>query len=120
MSENKRRPYGSVKKAVLDLVQNEVSRGKTRFTYTEIHDFILDVTLPLWRNMHSSEKESRYIHRGQHTGMFTYQTCQRTSFVLNKSTGSHDFRAYNSLCFPNKWDSRHLVKIKRGLYEFKE
>lgn len=105
MSYTKRATYGSVKKEILNLVQNEVNKGKVQFTYTEIHDFILDVTYPNWRKMYSSENESRYEHRGQHTGMFSAQSNRNGS--------------YNVLCSPNKLDSRHLVKIKRGLYEFK-
>lgn len=106
---NNNTSYGEVKKSVLDSVQAEASKGKKQFTYTEIHYFILDATIPGWRTMYSSEKESHFKHRGYFTSMI----CDQERF------GASQQYTYNCLCSPNRWDSRHLVKIKRGLYEFK-
>jgi len=113
-----KKSYGSVKKAVLDLIQTEVLKGKTQFTYTEVHDFILDVVKPNWRVNSSTINEARYKYRGQHTGMFSNQVHSGAGFVGYKINGGYKSRTYNCLCSPNVWDSRHLVKIEKGKYEF--
>lgn len=102
---------GFVKKSVLDLVQREYERGKRQFTYTEIHDMILDVVCPHWRNTILTLEQMRHQYRGQHTGMFSYQ-----GYSAYQEGGLYHKK--NVLCNPNRWDGRYLVKVKRGLYEF--
>jgi hypothetical protein len=94
--------FGSIKKYVLDCIEEKFNKGQEKFSYTEVHDHILDAVEPNWKNRYSSIIEARKEYRGVHTGMFSDQ----------KSTGR------NVLCSPNRWDNRHLVKVSRGVYSF--
>jgi len=92
---------GYIKKNVLDKVQELYEKGQRQFTYTEVHDLMLDFIVTDWRTYCQTINESRFAYRGQHTGMFSNQ--------------AHSGR--NCMCMPNQWDSRHLIKIKKGVYE---
>jgi len=108
---------GFVKKNVLNELQKRYENGQRQFTYTEIHDIILDYTVTDWRTFCATEKESRYELRGQFTGMFSNQTKYKYKYDTKGKQAGWISAERNCMCMPNQWDSRHLIKIKRGVYE---